>query len=84
MEVEEVVKPTSKGKGRAKGKNAGGGKAANEEAPTTNAASESKDGKTEKRRSLAVEEKYQKMTQREHIIKRPDTYSRNATDFVME
>lgn len=28
-----------------------------------------------KRRSLAVEEKYQKMTQREHIIKRPDTYS---------
>lgn len=29
-----------------------------------------------KRRSLAVEEKYQKMTQREHIIKRPDTYSR--------
>ena len=30
---------------------------------------------TGKRRSLAVEEKYQKMTQREHIIKRPDTYS---------
>lgn len=30
-----------------------------------------------KRRSLAVEEKYQKMTQREHIIKRPDTYSRH-------
>ena len=28
-----------------------------------------------KRRSLAVEEKYQKMTQREHIIRRPDTYS---------
>lgn len=31
-----------------------------------------------KRRSLAVEEKYQKMTQREHIIKRPDTYSNNC------
>ena len=28
-----------------------------------------------KRKSISVEQKYQKMTQREHIIKRPDTYS---------
>ena len=82
MEVEEVAKPTAKGKGRGKGKSAGGTKAASEEAPNTNAASESQVGKTEKRRSLAVEEKYQKMTQREHIIKRPDTYSRILSGFV--
>lgn len=32
-------------------------------------------GSGERRKSLTVEEKYQKLDQREHVLKRPDMYS---------
>ena len=73
------VEPTTKGKAGAskskKGaKGAKGVTAPAEETPSVDNC-EQVSSTTGKRRSLAVEEKYQKMTQREHIIKRPDTYS---------
>ena len=74
------VEPTTKGKAGASksGKGAKGMKGntvSSGELPSTDN-SEQVSSTTGKRRSLAVEEKYQKMTQREHIIKRPDTYSK--------
>ena len=76
------VEPTTKGKvGASKsGKGAKGSKGAAASSEDLPSAGNFEQGSstTGKRRSLAVEEKYQKMTQREHIIKRPDTYSKWA------
>ena len=75
MEEEVVAKPAPKGKKAKGGKVAAANISAKETAPTGDATTETSEKQPQKRRSLAVEEKYQKMTQREHIIKRPDTYS---------
>ena len=75
MEEEVGVKPAPKGKKAKGGKAAAAKTTGKEAAPTGDATAETPTEQPQKRRSLAVEEKYQKMTQREHIIKRPDTYS---------
>jgi len=77
MEIEEEALPPSKGSkttGVKGSKNGKAGSRGNKVSSPTEA-EKAMSGQPEKRRSLAVEEKYQKMTQREHIIKRPDTYS---------
>lgn len=64
MEVENKVKPKQKGKGNKK----------TAEVNTDN--SNTADNSTsERRKSLTVEEKYQKLDPREHVLKRPDMYS---------
>lgn len=73
------LEPKAKGKAAAS-KNAKSGKGAageGKDAATSSSlgGGDATSSTTGKRRSLAIEEKYQKMTQREHIIKRPDTYS---------
>ena len=70
---EEVVNASNKGKGKGKGKKTTENSTNKGDSPSANT---SESTTTEKRKSLAIEQKYQKMTQREHIIKRPDTYSR--------
>lgn len=75
MEEEVATKPAPKGKKTKGGKAAAANTDGKEAAPTEDATTETSTEQPQKRRSLAVEEKYQKMTQREHIIKRPDTYS---------
>ena len=63
-------------KGSSKGRGKKTTKATASKASAKNDATTEETGSSGKRQSLAVEQKYQKMTQREHIIKRPDTYSR--------
>ena len=69
---EEVMNASNKGKGKGKGKKTTDNSTNKGDSPAPNT---SENTTTEKRKSLAIEQKYQKMTQREHIIKRPDTYS---------
>ena len=69
---EEVMNASNKGKGKGKGKKTTDNSTNKGDSPSANT---SESTTTEKRKSLAIEQKYQKMTQREHIIKRPDTYS---------
>ena len=84
MEVEEEALPPNKGSktaGLEGNKNSKVGSKGAKGLPASETES-TMSNQTGKRRSLAVEEKYQKMTQREHIIKRPDTYSMSYYDFV--
>ena len=69
---EEVMNASNKGKGKGKGKKTTDNSTNKGDSPAPNT---SENTTTGKRKSLAIEQKYQKMTQREHIIKRPDTYS---------
>ena len=78
MEIEEEALPQNKGTSTVVMKGSKTAKSGSKRSKDTSSAGSEKTMPTqpEKRRSLAVEEKYQKMTQREHIIKRPDTYSK--------
>lgn len=72
MEVEDKVEPKQKGKGNKK----------TAEVNTDN--SNTADNPSSKRRkSLTVEEKYQKLDPREHVLKRPDMYSSVYAAFLI-
>ena len=64
MEVEDKVGPKQKGK-------------ANKKTAEVNSDNSRTSDKTasQRRKSLTVEEKYQKLDPREHVLKRPDMYS---------
>ena len=64
---EEVMNASNKGKGKGKGKKTTDNSTNKGDSPAPNT---SENTTTGKRKSLAIEQKYQKMTQREHIIKR--------------
>ena len=73
-EGEEITqkKGTAKGQGKKSSKN--NKTVVDNKSAATSDNNDSADP-SERRKSISVEQKYQKMTQREHIIKRPDTYS---------
>ena len=85
MEIEEEALPPNKGSKTAGVKGNKNSKAGSRGGKDSSPAEAEKtmSSQPEKRRSLAVEEKYQKMTQREHIIKRPDTYSMICRLYLM-
>ena len=78
MEEVEAEEGVSKKKGAAKGK---GTKGVTKTPTETIPPSSNQTG--EKRKSIAVEDKYKKMEQKEHILKRPDTYSRFSYDISL-
>ena len=70
MEVEEKIEPKQKGK-------------ANKKTAETSTSNSNATGNTstQRRKSLTVEEKYQKLDPREHVLKRPDMYSSVFIEF---